>query len=158
MEIMPEYFLYLGLGLIGIELFVGVDTGFDLVLLGISTILGGLGFWLTGSLWVGVGITTIVTFSYIFFGRKFLKAKLFHSHHKTNIDRLIDNQGLVIKKAIKQIGFDNVSEVRFGKFIQIEINDKDKSEEEIIKEIDYLSDKLLANPNIENYKYEIVRN
>ncbi len=98
MEIMPEYFLYLGLGLIGIELFVGVDTGFDLVLLGISTILGGLGFWLTGSLWVGVGITTIVTFSYIFFGRKFLKAKLFHSHHKTNIDRLIDNQGLVIKK------------------------------------------------------------
>ena len=71
---------------------------------------------------------------------------------------ILDAQGLVIKKAIKQIGFDNVSEVRFGKFIQIEINDKDKSEEEIIKEIDYLSDKLLANPNIENYKYEIVRN
>jgi len=71
---------------------------------------------------------------------------------------ILDAQGLVIIKAIKQIGFDNVSEVRFGKFIQIEINDKNKSEEEIIKEIDYLSDKLLANPNIENYKYEIVRN
>jgi phosphoribosylformylglycinamidine synthase len=71
---------------------------------------------------------------------------------------ILDAQGLVIKKAIKQIGFDNVSEVRFGKFIQIEINDKNKSEEEIKKEIDYLSDKLLANPNIENYKYEIVRN
>ena len=71
---------------------------------------------------------------------------------------ILDAQGLVIIKAIKQIGFDNVSEVRFGKFIQIEINDKNKSEEEIIKEIDYLSDKLLANPNIENCKYEIVRN
>ncbi|MCL4385238.1 MAG: phosphoribosylformylglycinamidine synthase subunit PurS [Actinobacteria bacterium] len=71
---------------------------------------------------------------------------------------ILDAQGLVIKKAIKQIGFDNVNEVRFGKFIQIEINDNNKSEEEIKKEIDYLSDKLLANPNIENYKYEIVRN
>lgn len=71
---------------------------------------------------------------------------------------ILDAQGLVIKKAIKQVGFDNVNEVRFGKFIQIEINDNNKSEEEIKKEIDYLSDKLLANPNIENYKYEIVRN
>lgn len=98
MEIVPVYFLYLGLGFIGLELFVGVDTGFDLVLLGISTILGGLGFWLTGSLWIGVGTTTIVTFSYIFFGRRFLKTKLFHSHHKTNTDRVIDSQGLVVKK------------------------------------------------------------
>ncbi|MCE5329319.1 phosphoribosylformylglycinamidine synthase subunit PurS [bacterium] len=71
---------------------------------------------------------------------------------------ILDAQGLVIKKAIKQIGYENVGEVRFGKFIQIEIDDNGKNEEEIKKEIDYLSDKLLANPNIENYKYEIVRN
>jgi phosphoribosylformylglycinamidine synthase len=72
-------------------------------------------------------------------------------------DEILDAQGLVIKKAIKQIGYDNVNEVRFGKFIQLTIDEKNKSEEEIKKEIDYLSDKLLANPNIENYKYEIVR-
>ncbi|MHB8277451.1 MAG: phosphoribosylformylglycinamidine synthase subunit PurS [Candidatus Humimicrobiaceae bacterium] len=71
---------------------------------------------------------------------------------------ILDAQGLVIKKAIKQIGYENVKEVRFGKFIQMEIDDNGKSEDEIKKEIDYLSDKLLANPNIENYKYEIVRN
>ena len=70
---------------------------------------------------------------------------------------ILDAQGLVIKKAIKQIGYENVGEVRFGKFIQIEIDDSGKSENEIKKEIDYLSDKLLANPNIENYRYEIVR-
>ncbi|MCX6384729.1 MAG: phosphoribosylformylglycinamidine synthase subunit PurS [Actinobacteria bacterium] len=71
---------------------------------------------------------------------------------------ILDAQGLVIKKAIKQIGYENVKEVRFGKFIQMEIDDNGKSEDEIKKEIEYLSDKLLANPNIENYKYEIVRN
>jgi len=70
---------------------------------------------------------------------------------------ILDAQGLVIKKAIKQIGFENVGEVRFGKFIQMEIDDKEKTEIEIKKEIEYLSDKLLANPNIENYRYEIER-
>jgi len=70
---------------------------------------------------------------------------------------ILDAQGLVIKKAIKQIGFDNVKEVRFGKFIQLEVDDAGKSVEDINKEIDYLSDKLLANPNIEDYKFEIVK-
>ncbi|MCL4376917.1 MAG: phosphoribosylformylglycinamidine synthase subunit PurS [Actinobacteria bacterium] len=69
---------------------------------------------------------------------------------------ILDAQGLVIKKAIKQIGYENVREVRFGKFIRLEIDDTGKTMDEIKKEIDYLSDKLLANPNIENYKYEIM--
>jgi len=70
---------------------------------------------------------------------------------------ILDAQGLVIKKAIKQIGYENVGEVRFGKFIQMEIDDSGKTESEIKKEIDYLSDRLLANPNIENYRYETER-
>jgi phosphoribosylformylglycinamidine synthase len=70
---------------------------------------------------------------------------------------ILDAQGLVIKKAIRQIGYENVGEVRFGKFIQMEIDDAGKTESEIKKEIDYLSDKLLSNPNIENYRYEIER-
>lgn len=70
---------------------------------------------------------------------------------------ILDAQGLVIKKAIKQIGFENVKEVRFGKFIQMEMDGNGKTEGEIKKEIEYLSDKLLANPNIENYRYEIER-
>ncbi len=70
---------------------------------------------------------------------------------------ILDAQGLVIKKAIKQIGYDNINEVRFGKFIQLEIDDRDKTEEDIKKEIDYLGDKLLSNPNIENYRFEMVR-
>jgi len=100
MEIIPDYFLYFGLMLIGLELIIGVDTGFDLVLLGIAAILGSVFFWITTNLWVGIGTTTAITFSYIFFGRKLLKTKLFSSLHKTNTDRLIGNRGLVTKKII----------------------------------------------------------
>jgi len=69
---------------------------------------------------------------------------------------ILDTQGLVIKKAIPQIGFNNVENVRFGKFIQLEIEQNSKSEEDIKKEIEYLCDRLLSNPIIEDFKYEIL--
>lgn len=69
---------------------------------------------------------------------------------------ILDTQGLVIKKAIPQIGFDNVENVRFGKFMQLEIDPGSKSEEDIKKEIEYLCDRLLSNPIIEDFKYEIL--
>ena len=69
---------------------------------------------------------------------------------------ILDTQGLVIKKAIPQIGFDNVENVRFGKFIQLEIEQGSKSEKDIEKEIEYLCNRLLSNPIIEDFKYEIL--
>jgi phosphoribosylformylglycinamidine synthase subunit PurS len=69
---------------------------------------------------------------------------------------ILDTQGLVIKNAIPQIGFNNVENVRFGKFIQLEIDRRSKSQEDIKKEIEYLCDRLLSNPIIEDFKYEIL--
>ncbi len=69
---------------------------------------------------------------------------------------ILDAQGLVIKKAISQIGYDNIEDVRFGKFIQLEINDQGKDSKQIKEEIEYLCDKLLSNPIIEDFKYEIM--
>lgn len=69
---------------------------------------------------------------------------------------ILDTQGLVIKKAIPQIGYDNVENVRFGKFIQMEINSAGKNRDELKKEIDFLCDRLLSNPIIEDYRYEIL--
>lgn len=69
---------------------------------------------------------------------------------------ILDTQGLVIKKAIPQIGSDNVSVVRFGKFIQLEIEQGSKSDSEIKKEIEYLCNHLLSNPIIEDFRFEIM--
>ncbi len=69
---------------------------------------------------------------------------------------ILDAQGLVIKKAITQIGYDNIEDVRFGKYIKLEINDEGKDNKQIKDEIEYLCDKLLSNPIIEDFKYEII--
>jgi len=89
--------VYLGLGAILIELFVGVDTGFDLVLLGISMIVGGVFGNFFHSFQLGLFAASILAFLYIFLGRKIVKQHLNITTTKTNIDSLIGKSALVIK-------------------------------------------------------------
>ncbi len=89
--------IFLGLGLIAVELLVGVQTGFDLVLLGISMIVGGsVGAFLNN--WqIGLGVSLVLTVGYIIVGRKFVKNKLAITSRETNIDQLIGKEGIVVK-------------------------------------------------------------
>jgi len=89
--------VYLGLGAILIELFVGVHTGFDLVLLGISMIIGGLFGNFFHNFQLGLLTASLLTFLYIILGRKVIKNHLNITTTKTNIDSLIGKKALVIK-------------------------------------------------------------
>ena len=92
----PWILVYLGLGLVVLELIVGVQTGFDLVLIGIALILGGLSGWATGSLTVAIIVSAILSFAYIVFGRKIVKAKISsHSIHHMNTDALVGQKAIV---------------------------------------------------------------
>ena len=63
---------------------------------------------------------------------------------------VLDPQGKVIQQTLDGMGFDNISEVRQGKFFEIEIDEKDqKKAKEKVKD---LSKKLLTNLVIEDYK------
>jgi len=66
---------------------------------------------------------------------------------------VVDPQGITIKGALKSLGYEGIANVRLGKYIQMELNSK--SREEVEKDIEGMCDKLLANPVIENYRYEI---
>jgi len=88
---------YTGLGLIILELIVGVDTGFDFLLIGLSLILGALTGFLFNNYLVVIVMAILACFLYIFFGRRIVKDKLFVSTHKTNIDALIGKEGMVLK-------------------------------------------------------------
>lgn len=91
--------IYLGLGLILLELIVGVQTGFDLVLVGLALILGGLCGWVTGSMQVAFSVAAILSFAYIVFGRKIVKAKIGSgSSHKINTDALVGQKATVFKE------------------------------------------------------------
>lgn len=64
-----------------------------------------------------------------------------------------DPQGLVIKGALHNLGFTEVANIRVGKYMEakLEENNLDMAQ----KRVDEMCKKLLANPVIENYKFEL---
>ena len=63
---------------------------------------------------------------------------------------VLDPQGKVVHQALKGMGFNNVKEVRQGKYFEIEIDEKDKKKAE--EKAEEMCKKLLANLVIEDYK------
>jgi len=65
---------------------------------------------------------------------------------------LLDSQGRVVQTALQNLGYNNVEGVRIGKYIEIEISGNGGKLDE---QIDEMCRKLLANPVIEDYRYEV---
>jgi len=65
-------------------------------------------------------------------------------------ESVLDPQGTVVKQALNGMGFNNINDVRQGKFFEININEKDQKKAE--EKIDDMCKKLLANLVIEDYK------
>ena len=65
-------------------------------------------------------------------------------------ESVLDPQGTVVKQALNGMGFNNVNDVRQGKFFEININEKDQKKAE--EKVDDMCKKLLANLVIEDYK------
>lgn len=89
--------IFMGLGFVLLELLLGVATGFDLLLIGLSLTLGGLTGIATSSEQIGVISSAIFTVLYFLIGRKLIKSKLSVLTTKTNIDNLIGKIGVVTK-------------------------------------------------------------
>jgi phosphoribosylformylglycinamidine synthase len=67
-------------------------------------------------------------------------------------DGIFDPPGATAERALVNLGYDEVEEVRIGKYIQLSIADGD-GEDTRVQE---MCDKLLANPVIEDYRIERV--
>ena len=63
---------------------------------------------------------------------------------------VLDPQGRVVNQTLKNMGYENISSVRQGKFFEIEIDENDK--EKVKKIAEEICKKLLTNEVIENYK------
>jgi len=64
-----------------------------------------------------------------------------------------DPQGLTIKGALHSLGFAEIESVRAGKYMELRLEVKDKKAAEI--QVGEMCSKLLANPVIEEYRFEI---
>jgi len=63
---------------------------------------------------------------------------------------VLDPQGKTIKKALEGMSFQNVNDVRQGKYFEIDIDEKNQKKAE--EKTEEMCKKLLANLVIENYK------
>jgi phosphoribosylformylglycinamidine synthase len=64
-----------------------------------------------------------------------------------------DPQGLTIKGALHNLGFTTVEDVRAGKYLEIKLNENDGNNARRL--VDEMCRKLLANPVIENYRFDL---
>ena len=67
---------------------------------------------------------------------------------------VLDPQGQAIQHALSSLGFSDVREVRQGKFFVLELEDATREAAE--KQVERMARDILANPVIEEFRYEIV--
>ena len=66
---------------------------------------------------------------------------------------ILDPQGKAVLHAIQGMNIGDFSDVRIGKYIEVNFNNSDL--ESAKSEIDEICKKLLSNPVMENYEFEI---
>ena len=64
-----------------------------------------------------------------------------------------DPQGLAIKGGLQHLGFETVDSVRMGKYLEVTLNDAEEANAR--GKVEDMCRKLLANPVIEDFRYEL---
>lgn len=78
-----------------------------------------------------------------------MKAKIIITPKKA----VVDPQGKTVQGALAHMGYTGVGAVHVGKYLEIELADGDK--ESARRQIDDACHKILSNPVIEDYRFEI---
>ena len=62
---------------------------------------------------------------------------------------ILDPQGEAVRRALPALGFGGVESVHIGRLVEMEVESTD--------EVEGMCKRLLANPTIEEYEWEVVR-
>jgi phosphoribosylformylglycinamidine synthase len=66
---------------------------------------------------------------------------------------VLNPQGKAIEHSLHSLGFEEASNVRLGKYIELSLSDTDRARAE--RRLDEMCRKLLANGVIEDYRFEL---
>lgn len=67
---------------------------------------------------------------------------------------VLDPAGVAVESGLKQLGYETVEGVRIGKYIDLKL--QAEGEREAQEQLDQMCDRLLANPVIENYRFDLI--
>jgi membrane protein implicated in regulation of membrane protease activity len=90
-------FIGAGLVLVLLELIIGIETGLDLVFIGSAFILGGI-ITVAMQTWVWTAVIAgVICIIYLVIGRRYIHRRMAFAGEKTNIDRVIGKDGVVLQ-------------------------------------------------------------
>jgi len=78
-----------------------------------------------------------------------MKAKIIITPKKA----VLDPQGKTVQSALAHMGYSGLGAVRVGKYLEIDLSDGDPQSAR--KQVDEACHKILSNPVIEDYRFEI---
>lgn len=73
--------------------------------------------------------------------------------HVTLKPSVLDPQGSAVTKSLHALGYDEVEDVRVGKFLEVKVNTNDKRA--AAERVTEMCEKLLVNTVIETYTFEL---
>lgn len=73
--------------------------------------------------------------------------------HVTLRPSVLDPAGVAVRSGLQQLGHTNVTNVRIGKYVELELDAA--NEAEACEQVDKLCDQMLANPVIEVYHFQL---
>lgn len=66
---------------------------------------------------------------------------------------VLDPAGTAVQAGLRHMGYENVDQIRIGKFIEVTL--EADSSETASQQLNQICDQLLANPVIENYRFDL---
>ncbi|MDX2228658.1 MAG: phosphoribosylformylglycinamidine synthase subunit PurS [Leptolyngbyaceae cyanobacterium bins.349] len=86
-------------------------------------------------------------------GQRVVTQKYFAQIYVTLRPSVLDPQGTAVQSGLQHMGYNNVEQVRIGKYIEVTLNAA--GPEAAQNQLHQICDQLLANPVIENYRFEL---
>ena len=66
---------------------------------------------------------------------------------------VLDPAGVAVQSGLKHMGYENVDGIRIGKYIELTL--MAETEAAATEQLNVICDRLLANPIIENYRFDL---
>ena len=75
--------------------------------------------------------------------------------HVTLKKSVLDPQGVAVSSALKSMGYNEVEDLRLGKYMDLKVDDKGKNQAWVKGRVDEMCKKLLSNGVIETFSFTL---